>query len=419
MSKTYFERKIGDACIYLKPSRHGEGWEGYIEIGNEVVWEFDDLHPPKIRLAGQDDEDLIDGLAASAVSFGSYYSTHNRGDDVPDWAPPADMADRIEEATQFVQDDQGNFEVERVNPAAGLTAKGERMYEHVKASYAGDPGLETRSRAKEIAARTVYARAGEGAPGLKKNPSSEYQWFVTGHFKKGGLKIFSGWEFKSDAFDDLRENGAYYASLGAKNVGVMSRKTISFSGDESSPDEEHLWFRKNPHRDMDVIADQDLSPTSIARKLASWAEDNYPKMRNVRLLANTVANTEPDFRYDALDDLIATVNRQLPAGVSVGWHPHESGTLMVGDETWFEENPSSKKRSPGRWKNIRRLEDTELEKWFERNRSHVALRDKKTGETIIEWWDDDFAAAVEYGFLDPRRLHRSAYDYAKHMGVIP
>lgn len=46
------------------------------------------------------------------------------------------------------------------NPV-GLTAKGERMYEHVKAGYAGDP------RAKEIASRTVLARA-KKVPGLKK-----------------------------------------------------------------------------------------------------------------------------------------------------------------------------------------------------------------------------------------------------------
>jgi hypothetical protein len=57
----------------------------------------------------------------------------------------------------------GIFRVKRVNPA-GLTPKGERMYGHVKASYAGSP------RAKEIAARTVYARAKEGAKGLRKNP---------------------------------------------------------------------------------------------------------------------------------------------------------------------------------------------------------------------------------------------------------
>lgn len=46
------------------------------------------------------------------------------------------------------------------NPDGRFTDKGERMYEDVKATYAGDP------RAEEIAARTVYARAADGVPGL-------------------------------------------------------------------------------------------------------------------------------------------------------------------------------------------------------------------------------------------------------------
>lgn len=54
----------------------------------------------------------------------------------------------------------------RDNPAA-FTKKGERMYEDIKRGYGRDP------RAKEIAARTVYARSKEGARGLvrrKRNP---------------------------------------------------------------------------------------------------------------------------------------------------------------------------------------------------------------------------------------------------------
>lgn len=53
--------------------------------------------------------------------------------------------------------------VERKSNPAGLTKKGERMYGHVKASYRGSP------RAKEIAARTVLARAKE-IPGLRRKP---------------------------------------------------------------------------------------------------------------------------------------------------------------------------------------------------------------------------------------------------------
>ena len=61
--------------------------------------------------------------------------------------------------------------------------------------------------------------------------------------------------------------------------------------------------------------------------------------------------------------------------------------------------------------------DTELDTWFERDRSHVDLRHKDTGETIIEWWDDAVSQAVEDGFLDPRNYHGSAFEYAKSMGL--
>jgi hypothetical protein len=49
----------------------------------------------------------------------------------------------------------------RRNPST-FTRKGERMYRHIERRYAG------RARAKEIAARTVYARSRGGAPGLVK-----------------------------------------------------------------------------------------------------------------------------------------------------------------------------------------------------------------------------------------------------------
>jgi hypothetical protein len=54
----------------------------------------------------------------------------------------------------------------RGNPAS-FTAKGERMYQHIKEQYEaqGEP------RAKEIAARTVYAQAAEGVSGLVNSSS--------------------------------------------------------------------------------------------------------------------------------------------------------------------------------------------------------------------------------------------------------
>src|SRR5207302_10636209 len=65
-----------------------------------------------------------------------------------------------------------------------------------------------------------------------------------------------------------------------------------------------------------------------------------------------------------------------------------------------------------------RFEDTQIETWFERDRSHVELRNRFNDETIVEWWDDEVAEAVRDGFLNPQDWHRSAYEYAVHTGLI-
>jgi hypothetical protein len=68
------------------------------------------------------------------------------------------------------------------------------------------------------------------------------------------------------------------------------------------------------------------------------------------------------------------------------------------------------------------FEDTELHTWFERDRAHVELRDRRTGGTIVEWWDEDVHQAIEDGFLPSRwneaAAHRAAFDYAKEMGLL-
>jgi hypothetical protein len=64
------------------------------------------------------------------------------------------------------------------------------------------------------------------------------------------------------------------------------------------------------------------------------------------------------------------------------------------------------------------FERTKIETWFERDRAYVALVDKKTGEYIVEWWDEDVHSLVEDGFLDPRDWHGSAYEYANYLGII-
>ena len=64
------------------------------------------------------------------------------------------------------------------------------------------------------------------------------------------------------------------------------------------------------------------------------------------------------------------------------------------------------------------MTNTELHTWFERDRAHVELRNADTDKTIIEWWDDAVAEAVEDGFLDPRDWEGSAKEYAASIGLL-
>lgn len=99
----YHVRKIGDATVFLRPIP-GRDWvyEGSILLPDGGSWKFSELGAPRIEHGrrSEDDPDLLDEMAASAVSFGSY---------------DGDMADEISAATEWVMDDQGSYEVKRVN----------------------------------------------------------------------------------------------------------------------------------------------------------------------------------------------------------------------------------------------------------------------------------------------------------------
>lgn len=58
------------------------------------------------------------------------------------------------------------------------------------------------------------------------------------------------------------------------------------------------------------------------------------------------------------------------------------------------------------------FEKTTINTWFERDRSYVGLEDLK-GNTIVEFWDDEVADMIESGYLNPKNLHKSCYEYAK------
>lgn len=68
------------------------------------------------------------------------------------------------------------------------------------------------------------------------------------------------------------------------------------------------------------------------------------------------------------------------------------------------------------------ISDTIIGEWHERDRNHVALYMKVGedgyGDTIMDWWDEAVVQAVEDGFIDPRRLHESVFEYAEQMGML-
>lgn len=64
------------------------------------------------------------------------------------------------------------------------------------------------------------------------------------------------------------------------------------------------------------------------------------------------------------------------------------------------------------------IDDTKLVRWKERDRLHIAVDRIKDDRTLVEWWDDDARQAIEDGFLDPKRLHESAYAYGLEMGAF-
>lgn len=241
-------RYIGDAAVRLEHYGRGE-YEAEIWYGDRILWEA----PLKVaKPIDPDDPEVIDRLAATAVHLAVTKSGKSRD---------------IRSATSRAADAHGTYEVERGNPEGpppGVPALPKKNPWEV---HTGRPSWH-QQRAGGISAAVgvydkkedaekyvegykkhhpnepVFIRERRENPTVfgKKNPNPEYQWFVSGYIR-GSIKIFSGWEHKSDAFDDLRDNGSFYASKGAKDVGVRSRRTISMSGDESSPDEEHLWFK--------------------------------------------------------------------------------------------------------------------------------------------------------------------------------
>lgn len=109
------KRFIGDCEIRLqycgRTSDNRAKYLGYILLPDGQRHNFADLQSG-VGSPGTRAEDF-DNMAEAAVDFATCYATHNRGDDTPDWAPPAELADAIEEAAMSGMKEESGYKVQR------------------------------------------------------------------------------------------------------------------------------------------------------------------------------------------------------------------------------------------------------------------------------------------------------------------
>ena len=107
-------RYIGDAVVRI--SYHDSGdYHGTVSVP-AGTWRFGCLHAPACGFGpgvAYYSPAAYDEMASSAVAFASYYTSHNRGDETPDWAPPPELADAIDAATCGACSDGGDYTVRR------------------------------------------------------------------------------------------------------------------------------------------------------------------------------------------------------------------------------------------------------------------------------------------------------------------
>lgn len=113
------QRWVGEAHVRIMfrgTARNGkEEYIGRVRAGKHA-WVFEHLYAPAMGFGcgvAYDSSDAYDAMAASACSFGAYFTTHNRGHDVPEWAPPAEVADAIEHAISQAVNEDGSLDVRR------------------------------------------------------------------------------------------------------------------------------------------------------------------------------------------------------------------------------------------------------------------------------------------------------------------
>lgn len=64
-------------------------------------------------------------------------------------------------------------------------------------------------------------------------------------------------------------------------------------------------------------------------------------------------------------------------------------------------------------------DDVRVEVWEERDRLHIGIQNKETGDYLKSWWDDDARAMFEQGFFKSEpKVKESVLEYAEDMGIL-
>ena len=109
------ELEIGLYCRGRTPDDRAN-YLGYVKLPDGRKWRFANL-ASGVGIPGNRPEDF-DSMARSAVSFAANWTSHNRGDETPEWAPAADLADAMSDAAEIGEDD---YTVTRKPAAKSLT----------------------------------------------------------------------------------------------------------------------------------------------------------------------------------------------------------------------------------------------------------------------------------------------------------
>ena len=93
---------------------------------------------------------------------------------------------------------------------------------------------------------------------------------------------------------------------------------------------------------------------------------------------------------------------------------------MPKKEPLYPHVPKSQKKKVGSpLKPIPTRDDVRVKLWEERDRLHIGIQDKETGDYYMSWWDDEARQMFEDGFFKRRpNLEESVLDYAEEMGFL-